>query len=116
MTSKYDLNVFANNLKMYMDLHGKSRKDMCEALGISYYTFSDWCNAKKFPRINSLETLANYFGVEKSDLLEDKKEKSTDNSGLSENKKKLIEFAETVPDDKIDYVLRIMKTILQDEE
>ena len=45
---------------------------------------------------------------------EDEK-KPTDNSGLSENKKKLIEFAETVPDDKIDYVLRIMKTILQDE-
>ena len=116
MTSKYDLNVFANNLKMYMDLHGKSRKDMCEALGISYYTFSDWCNAKKFPRINSLEALANYFGIEKSDLLENKKEKSTTTSELSESKKKLMEFAETVPDDKVDYVIRIMQSILQDDK
>lgn len=116
MTSKYDLNVFANNLKMYMDLHGKSRKDMCEALGISYYTFSDWCNAKKFPRINSLEALANYFGIEKSDLLENKKEKPTNTSELSESKKKLMEFAETVPDDKVDYVIRIMQSILQDDK
>ena len=116
MTSKYDLNVFANNLKMYMDLHGKSRKDVCEALGISYYTFSDWCNAKKFPRINSLEALANYFGIEKSDLLENKKEKPSNEERLSEKKKELMLFLETVPENKIDYVIRILSTVLEEQE
>ena len=116
MTSKYDLNVFANNLKMYMDLHGKNRKDMCEALGISYYTFSDWCNAKKFPRINSLETLANYFGIEKSDLLENKKEKPNKDEGLSEKEKKIMDLLMAVPDEKIDYVLRVLSTLLEVEE
>lgn len=28
-------NIFAHNLKMYMDLNGKSRNDICEALGFS---------------------------------------------------------------------------------
>ena len=116
MTSKYDLNVFASNLKMYMDLHGKSRKDVCEDLGISYYTFSDWCNAKKFPRINSLEALANYFGIEKSDLLERKEKKSTNASELSESKKKIMDLLMTVPDEKIDYVIRILSTVLEVEE
>ena len=116
MTSKYDLNVFANNLKKYMDLHGKSRKDVCEALGISYYTFSDWCNAKKFPRINSLEALANYFGIEKSDLLENKEKKPATTSELSEKEKKLMDLLLSVPDDKIDYVIRVLSTLLEVEE
>ena len=35
-------------------------------------TFSDWVNAKTYPRIDKIEMLANYFGINKSDLIEDK--------------------------------------------
>lgn len=65
-------NIFASNLKKYMDLSGKSRRDVCEALGFSYYTFSDWVNGKKYPRMDKVEMLANYFGILKSDLIEEK--------------------------------------------
>lgn len=67
-------NIFATNLKKYMDLNGKSRRDVCEALGFSYYTFSDWVNGKKYPRMDKVEMLANYFGILKSDLIEEKTE------------------------------------------
>lgn len=65
-------NIFANNLKRLMKEHSKSRKDVCTALGFSYYTFSDWVNGKKYPRMDKIEMLANYFGVLKSDLIEEK--------------------------------------------
>ena len=65
-------NIFAANLKRQMQLHGKSRKDVCNALGLSYYTFSDWINGKKYPRMDKVEMLANYFGIKKSDLIEKK--------------------------------------------
>lgn len=65
-------NVFATNLKYQMALHGKSRREICEDLGLSYYTFSDWVNGKKYPRMDKVEILANYFGILKSDLIEDK--------------------------------------------
>lgn len=64
--------VFASNLKYYMQISGKSRREVCEALGFSYYTFTDWVNGKKFPRMDKVEILANYFGILKSDLIEDK--------------------------------------------
>lgn len=64
--------VFARNLQYQMDLNKKTRKDVCEALGFSYYTFSDWVNGKKYPRMDKVEMLANYFGVLKSDLIEEK--------------------------------------------
>ncbi len=63
-------NVFASNLKRYMEVTGKSRNDISEALGISYFTVSDWVNGKKYPRMDKVEMLANYFGIQKSDLIE----------------------------------------------
>ena len=65
-------NVFANNLKKYMQLTGKSRNEVCQALGFKYSTFADWINGKKYPRMDKIEMLANYFGIKKSDLIEEK--------------------------------------------
>lgn len=73
--------VFARNLQKQMDIHKKSRRDVCGALGFSYFTFCDWVNGKKYPRMDKVEMLANYFGVLKSELIEDKgaeKEKPAD--------------------------------------
>jgi transcriptional regulator with XRE-family HTH domain len=63
-------NIFAENLNYYMNLHEKSRRDVCEALGFSYYTFTDWVKGKKYPRMDKVEMLADYFGILKSDLIE----------------------------------------------
>lgn len=65
-------NIFATNLKRYMALNEKSRKDISEALGISYYTVTDWVKGKKYPRMDKVEMLAEYFGILKSDLIEEK--------------------------------------------
>ena len=67
-------NIFASNLKRYMALNEKSRKDISEALGISYYTVTDWVKGKKYPRMDKVEMLADYFGILKSDLIEEKTE------------------------------------------
>lgn len=64
--------IFASNLQKYMDLNGKTRRDVCDALGFSYYTFTDWVKGKKYPRMDKVEMLANYFGIQKSDLIEEK--------------------------------------------
>ena len=53
-----------------MELNDKTRNDMCEALGVKYTTFADWVNAKTYPRIDRIEQIANYFGIEKSALME----------------------------------------------
>ena len=108
--------VFSRNLQKYMALNGKSRKEVCQALGYSYFTFSDWVNGKKMPRMDKVEQLANYFGIKKSDLIEEtKKEQPTEYDGLSEKKKALMQFAMSVPDDKADMILQVMKTILKND-
>lgn len=109
--------IFAKNLNYYMAQNGKTRRDVCQALGFSYYTFSDWCNGKKYPRMDKVEMLADYFGVLKSDLIEEKvekKEKPTEDDGLSDSMRSLVEFAKTVPEEKADMILKVIQSILED--
>ncbi len=64
--------VFARNLSYYLRLFNKERAQICKDLNIKYSTFSEWANGKKYPRIDKIELLANYFGILKSDLIEDR--------------------------------------------
>ena len=63
--------IIAKNIKKLMEVNNVSQTDICNALNFKPSTFSDWANAKTYPRIDKIEMLANYFGVEKSDLIED---------------------------------------------
>lgn len=64
--------TFSKNLQKYMKAKGVDRNKLCDDLGFKYMTVSDWINKKTYPRIDKIEMLANYFGIEKSDLIEDK--------------------------------------------
>lgn len=64
--------IFAKNLKYYMAIHNKTRNDICKDLDFKYTTFTDWYNGNIYPRIDKIEKLANYFRIEKSDLIENK--------------------------------------------
>lgn len=53
-----------------------------------------------------------------SDLMdweEENKEKSAQEDELSENVKALVKFAKEVPEDKAELILRVMKSILEDD-
>lgn len=67
--------IFAKNLKKYMTLYQKNRRDICKDLGFAYTTFTSWEKGVNYPRIDKIEMIANYFGIEKSDLIEDKTDK-----------------------------------------
>lgn len=71
--------IMAKNIQYYMDLNKKTRNDMCDALGVKYTTFTDWVKGNTYPRIDKIELMANYFGIQKSDLVEERVE-SKENS------------------------------------
>lgn len=74
--------IMAQNIKYYMSLKGVTQSEVCTTLNIKANTFSDWVNAKTYPRIDKIEMLANYFGIEKSDLIE--KQKDNPNERLND--------------------------------
>ena len=75
----------ATNIKKYMDKKGVNAAELCKDLDIKPNTFSNWINAKIYPRINKIEMLAQYFDITKADLVED-----SDNIKLTPHEKELI--------------------------
>ena len=61
--------ILGRNLRRYIEMSGKLGKDIAADIGVSPSTFSEWANGKKYPRIDKIEMLANYFRIQKSDLI-----------------------------------------------
>ena len=70
MTSIGNKQILADNLDYYMKKKKVDRNRLCEDLGFKYSTVSEWLSANKYPRIDSIEKMANYFGIVKSQLIE----------------------------------------------
>jgi repressor LexA len=80
--------IFSKNLRYYIDRSGKDRRELAKIWGFPYSTVTEWINGRKYPRIDRIEKMAQYFGILKSDLIEDKtaehKEMQQKNSILAE--------------------------------
>ena len=85
MTGLGNKAIFARNLKRYIEGSGKTRKELADIWGFPYSTVTEWLTEKKYPRIDRVEIIADYFGILKSDLIEDKMtdEKEADNEALA---------------------------------
>ena len=47
---------------------------MSDAINVPYTTVTDWLKGKTYPRIDKIELMARYFGISKSDLIEEHSE------------------------------------------
>lgn len=86
MTKEWSKQVFSKNLRKFMEQAGKTQKEVADVVGVAAPTFNEWLSGKKFPRIDKIQKLADYFGILKSDLIEEKmtEEKEKDNEILAE--------------------------------
>ena len=73
MTDNSEMNkkIFAKNFNYYLAINNKTQADIVSDLKITASTVSDWANAKKYPRVDKMQMLADYFGILKSDLTEE---------------------------------------------
>lgn len=85
MTALGNKEILSKNLKYYIERSGKDRRELADTWGFPYSTVTDWINGKKYPRIDRIEIMADYFGILKSDLIEEKmtEEKEKDNDTLA---------------------------------
>ena len=105
--------ILAENILYYMDLKGVTKQQVCASLDLKYSTFVEWIKGRAYPRIGAVEKLANYFGCEKSDLIEDWRKKAALDDGLSDSQRALRQLAEIIPADKAPLALRVMQSILE---
>ena len=109
--------IFAKNLSYYVKRSGRDQKEIAEALGVAASTFNEWVKGKKYPRIDKIEMLANYFGILKSDLIEDKEEKNPpEEPKLTEGELLLLDLFRRIPEDKQELVLQMIRVALGNQE
>lgn len=85
MNSEWSIDIFTKNLKKYMEQSGKNQKEMAAIIGVSAPTFHDWLKGNKMPRMANVQKLADHFGINLSDLIEEKmtEEKEKDNKTIA---------------------------------
>ena len=104
--------IMADNIKRYMEKKGVTNQQLCDALDFKYTTFLDWIKAVTYPRMGKVEAMANYFGCEKSDLIEEKPLTNED-EGLTKSQLELMEFARGLSEREAEQVLQTMKLLVQ---
>lgn len=65
--------TLARNLSELLARTGRTQADLIRELGLRQSTVSDWLSGKKYPRVDNLQLLADFFGVSRSALTEEQK-------------------------------------------
>ena len=61
--------IFAANLNNFLELNGYNQADLARHMGVSTTTSSKWCTGKTAPRLDKIQKICNWLGIEKEDLL-----------------------------------------------
>lgn len=105
--------IFANNLSFYMEQKGVDRNTLCADLDLKYTTVRDWLKGITYPRIGKIELLANYFNINKSDLIENKNSTAQPSDSLLEE---ITNTARKLNTDNKKIVLRMSEDLLNEQE
>lgn len=63
--------IFAKNLKHYMEHENRTQTDLCKHMKVSSATVSDWCNGRKMPRADKIQSIAKWLGVDIGKLMQE---------------------------------------------
>jgi transcriptional regulator with XRE-family HTH domain len=98
-----------------LERSGKDQKEVAEVVGVAPSTFNEWMKAKKYPRIDKIEMLANYFGILKSDLIEEPAEEgySPSEPQLTEGEQLMLELFRKIPEDRQAAALELLRAALK---
>lgn len=106
--------TMAKNINRYLYEKDMTAADLARALDLSYTTVREWAAGRSYPRIDKIEMMANFFGISKSDLVEQpKQETDIDRYIKDENLQRLVLYAgRNIPEQsRAEYVDALIATI-----
>ena len=69
---EYDKKIFSENLKKQAAIAGENQPDIAEFLGVTKSAVNAYFTGNKMPRMDRIKKLADHFGCNVSDLVDDK--------------------------------------------
>lgn len=71
MGEKEPRETFSKNLKFLFEKYNVEQNSLAEKLGVTPAAITEWVKCRKFPRIDKIQKLADYFNLSISSLIED---------------------------------------------
>ena len=105
-----NLDVFTRNFKRHLALSGKRQVEVANAVGVSTGTITDWKKGRSYPRMDKIQLLAEFFGIQKSDLVEDV---NIAKETVSEEDQKVLDLLHQVPKDKRAAAIEMCEAVLK---
>jgi transcriptional regulator with XRE-family HTH domain len=112
------MSIRSERIKQLVEMSGKSYQELEEITGVKRASLQRYATGvtSKIP-LDAIEKLSATFNVSKEYLMgwDTENEKPAVQGELSDKVKQLVDFALSVPEDKIDLVLKVMKSIVEDD-
>lgn len=101
MSDELQKKIFSKNLNKYISLSGKKQNEIAADIKVIPQTLNSWCTGQAMPRIGKIQLLADYFGINKSDLLEEKEDIDEEGYYLDDDARDMAQFMYENPDYKV---------------
>lgn len=66
--------IFSKNLSYFLSLNDMQQKDLAKVLGVQPSTVTNWLKQTSMPQVSTIQKIADYFKIGKSDLVDEKLE------------------------------------------
>lgn len=101
MSDELQKKIFSKNLNKYISRSGKKQNEIAADIKVIPQTLNSWCTGQAMPRIGKIQLLADYFGINKSDLLEEKEDIDEEGYYLDDDARDMAQFLYENPDYKV---------------
>ena len=101
-----NLDVFTRNFNRHLALSRKRQVEVANAVGVSTGTITDWKKGRSYPRMDKIQLLAEFFGIQKSDLVEDV---NIAKETVSNEDQEVLDWFHKVPKEKREFVLSMIR-------
>lgn len=102
-------------IKAARQAKGMTQEELGEILGVQKSAIAKYENGRIVNiKRSTLKKISDVLEIPPFELVFDE-EKPAQEDELSENVRKLVDFAKTVPEDKVDLVLKLLRTIVEDD-
>lgn len=96
---------------------GYTQEELGKLMGVQKSAVAKWESGRVVNIKRSvLVKLSEVLDIPPYELIGNYEKESTENDGLSQKQQELMEFLLEVPDGKVDYVIRIMRSVLESDE
>ena len=103
--------IFSNNLMRLMQRNHTKQSELAKAINVSNSTVNDWIKCRTYPRIDKIDSIAQYFGVTKSTLIT---ENFYSMEMLTDNEKQLLEIYQNCSDEHKELIFKMLEAAIKD--